>query len=196
MSPRIWLVRHSQTAWSGRRFCGRTDLVLTPSGEARAAALAASIGPEIATGAVLRASPLRRAARTAAAISAVTGLPLAFDVRWVEIDMGDAEGCTFSEVDARWPAIASTLAAGRLPERWPGGERLCDVDARVRPAWEETAASAAAAGCAVVVAHGMVLARALELAGVAGNTVQFAPAEAIVLDADGPTWRIVHRWRA
>ena len=110
--------------------------------------------------------------------------------------MGEAEGRTFAEVEARWPEITAALAVGVLPAAWPGGETEADVAARVGAAWSDLVADATSAGAVVLVAHGMVMRRALSLAGVAGAGAPFAPAEAILLDADGSGWRLAGRWRA
>jgi len=59
------LLRHGETEWSrAGRHTGRTDLPLTPAGEAAAAALAPALaGRDIRA---VFASPLQRATRTAA----------------------------------------------------------------------------------------------------------------------------------
>lgn len=40
MSEVVWLVRHASTAWSGQRWCGRTDLPLSQAGREEAERLA------------------------------------------------------------------------------------------------------------------------------------------------------------
>ena len=88
--PECVLVRHGETAWSlDGRHTGRTDLPLTPVGEAQAAALAPRPG-RLRFTAVL-ASPLVRARATAA----LAGLDDAeIDPDLAEWDYGDYEGLT------------------------------------------------------------------------------------------------------
>jgi broad specificity phosphatase PhoE len=92
----ITLVRHASTSWSGRRFCGRSDLTLSAEGEAEAALLAERLAPQAGT--ALRASPLRRAQQTARAIADRHGLLVETDDALREIDFGEVEGLTFDEI--------------------------------------------------------------------------------------------------
>ncbi len=90
----LWLVRHGQTAWSlSGQHTGRTDLPLTPEGEAQARALAPRLDRPFT--AVLT-SPLQRAARTAE----LAGLAAVTDDRLQEWDYGHAEGRTTAELAA------------------------------------------------------------------------------------------------
>ncbi len=97
------LVRHGETDWNrARRIQGSTDIPLNDTGRAQAAA----------AGALLRgrrwsriiASPLSRAAETAAIIAEGVGMPAPeHDAAFVERHYGEAEGCTGAELDARFP---------------------------------------------------------------------------------------------
>ena len=72
----VWLVRHAETEWSANgRHTGRTDIPLTPAGEAAARALA----PRLAGHRFARVlvSPLGRARATAE----LAGVPAAPEVR-------------------------------------------------------------------------------------------------------------------
>src|SRR5207237_1987478 len=64
---RLYVVRHARTAWTGRRYCGRTDVPLTSAGRRDATALGSRLA-SIAGGALVRTSPLGRAVEPAALI--------------------------------------------------------------------------------------------------------------------------------
>ena len=120
------LVRHGETDWNReRRIQGSTDIPLNDTGREQAAA----------AGELLRgrqwsriiASPLARAAETAAIIAERVGMPgPELDGAFVERNYGDAEGCTGAELDARFPewtdvpgretreAVAERVIAGLL----------------------------------------------------------------------------------
>jgi broad specificity phosphatase PhoE len=93
------LLRHGETAWSrDHRHTGRTDIPLTPAGEAAAAALA----PVLAGRPVVAAftSPARRAVRTAE----LAGLASAKqDPDLQEWDYGGYEGLTTQQIRSRRP---------------------------------------------------------------------------------------------
>jgi probable phosphoglycerate mutase len=96
--PVVYLVRHGETEWSkAGRHTGRTDLPLTPSGEAEARALRSRLAGT-AFGYVV-ASPLRRALRTAE-LAGFTATPEP-DLR--EWDYGDYEGLTSAAIRAANP---------------------------------------------------------------------------------------------
>ena len=138
-APTVALVRHASTAWSGRRYAGRSDPPLDAAGRAAAAEVgrefAGSIGPD---GRIV-SSPLRRALETAEAIAAATGAPITLDARWQEADVGSVEGLTFLDIAARWPDLARRLADGETDIDWPDGETAAAFDARVRAAWSAIA---------------------------------------------------------
>jgi len=155
-------VRHARTAWTGRRYCGLTDLPLSVTGRREAAALADRIRP-LAPSAVVLTSPLRRALQTAQAIA--LGRPLHVDRRLREVDFGEAEGLSFAQIAGRWPDLAATLASGTVPLAWPAGERWSDVGARVRAVREDLRDLKSDV---IVVTHAFIAVALLEGSGVAG----------------------------
>lgn len=105
---------------------GRTDGQPTPAGIAACAEQARNLEPER-----LVASDLQRCRRAGEAIAASSGLPLAIDPRWRELDFGEWDGKAASTLDAK------TL--GRFwddPDAYPppGGERWSSLVARVAAA--------------------------------------------------------------
>jgi probable phosphoglycerate mutase len=158
------LVRHGESELIvQRRFQGRAETPLSATGRRQAALVAARLarphatpplplpeGPPLA----IVHSPLGRATETAAAIEAALRAPDGFgraipmrpDDRILEIAQGDWEGRLASEIEA---SDGDLLAVWRRrpTEAWaPGGERLHEVRARVRPALADLLAELAAAG--------------------------------------------------
>ena len=121
----IVFARHGQTAPNRDGLVlGRADPDLTEEGRRQAALLAAALADEPVTAIVT--SPLLRARRTAEAVGAACGLPVAVEERLVEIDWGTWEGrpagsLAVADVD-RWRADDGTA---------PEGESLDSLSRRV-----------------------------------------------------------------
>ena len=159
----IVLVRHAATTWSGARYCGRADPPLSAAGRRGAKALAEDLAPSLPAGLRIVSSPSRRATQTAAAIARRLPDPPAIelDERWLETDVGLAEGLTFDEVAERFPALADALAGGTASIDWPGGETAADLASRIRGAW---AAVLATGRPTLVVSHAGAVRIAIALA--------------------------------
>jgi len=149
----VILVRHGATAWSGRRYAGRSDPWLTADGQAQAWALATDLAGTLAGRIHIVTSPSRRARQTARAIARSTGAPLSMDGRWSESDFGWAEGRTFVELEAREPAIAARLAVGEVDIDWPGGGSAEALRTRVALALADARRMADGGVTVIVVAH-------------------------------------------
>lgn len=143
----LYLLRHGEPEGAGR-LIGATDAAPTAAGIAACVDQACDLGAE-----VLIASDLSRARAAGEAISAQSGVALAIDPRWRELDFGAWDGLAPGEVDG-------TALAGFWddPDRYPppGGERWSAIVGRV---------SAALAGLAarptLVVTHGGAMRAAL-----------------------------------
>jgi len=158
----IVLVRHAATAWSGTRYCGRSDPPLSDAGRADAARLGAELAPIIAAGTSVVSSPSLRAVATAQAIASAAGIRrIDTDDRWLEADVGVAEGRTFEELAELAPEIAGALAGGALEIDWPSGESHRALAHRVAAAWDEIVGGRRPT---VVVTHAGPLMHALALA--------------------------------
>jgi broad specificity phosphatase PhoE len=122
----ILFVRHGETEANRARLAlGRADPPLTDHGRSQAAALAARLAD---SGAVrVLSSPLARARATADAIAAALGVTVEEEPRLVEMDYGEWDERSFSELPSedltRWRTDASFAP--------PGGESLLAVGARV-----------------------------------------------------------------
>lgn len=152
---RLVVCRHGETAWNvEQRIQGQLDIPLNATGRRQAQRLGAALaGEELAA---VYASDLARAAETAAAIAAVSGLAVRRDAGLRERAFGRFEGQTFAEIEARWPADARRWRQ-REPDFAPGdGESLRDFSARCVAAVRAIAARHPGEAIALV-AHGGVL---------------------------------------
>ena len=130
-------------------------------------------------------SPSRRAHDTATILARrLAPAVIDVDARWMETDVGDAEGLTFDEVAARFPDLARRLTAGDADIDWPGGETGVALAARVAAAW---AALLTDDVPTIVVSHAGTLRIAHALAtGRPPAEVPFpGTAEAVLLEVDG-----------
>ena len=173
--PDVWLARHGETEWTlSRQHTGRTDLPLTPHGEAQARALAAKLGDK-AFARVLT-SPLQRARETAR----LAGYPAAeVDDRLVEVDYGDYEGITTAEIRESRPDW------DLWTDGCPGGESVDEVGARLDPLLDELRAGE---GPFLLFGHGHCLrilaARWLGLPAREGRVLLLAPASIAELGSE------------
>jgi len=95
---RFYFVRHGETIWNreGNRYCGRTDLPLTPDGLQQAHQIAKNLGQLSFDHAIV--SPRLRARQTAQPLLTRLGLSMQIDERLREIEFGDWEGLTPQEI--------------------------------------------------------------------------------------------------
>jgi len=119
----LYLVRHGETEWSrARRHTGRTDVPLSPAGEAEARALGAHLdGLEVDR---VLASPLARATTTARL--AGFGERLETTLALLEFDYGEYEGLTTPQIRAGRPGW------DLFRDGCPGGETAGAVAERAR----------------------------------------------------------------
>lgn len=127
-APRVIIWRHGRTAWNAEgRFQGQADPPLDDVGVAQAGAAAALLAGFPVSAIV--SSDLQRAAQTADALSARTGVPVALDPRLRERSLGHWEGLTRSEVEATFPDEFADWVVGRELTR-RGGETRAHVAQR------------------------------------------------------------------
>jgi broad specificity phosphatase PhoE len=158
----IVVVRHGQSEWNAvRRWQGTADPPLTALGREQARAQAEMLTGVDWTGPW--ASPLQRAAETAAILSDELGLgPVRLDDRLREAHAGEWEGLTPTEIEAAWPGL---LAANRRP---PSFEPDHEVQERAWSAIADIASHVAAEAfgrVGLVVAHSGLMRRIGELHG-------------------------------
>jgi broad specificity phosphatase PhoE len=138
----LYLVRHGETEWSrARRHTGRTDVPLSPAGEAEAKALGDHLrGLEVDR---VLSSPLARAVETARL--AGFGDRLETTPALVEFDYGEYEGLTTSEIRASRPGW------DLFRDGCPGGETVQGAAERARSLVSQLTASE---GRAMLFGHG------------------------------------------
>ena len=128
--PVIYLARHGETAWTiSHQHTGRTDLPLTPQGEAEASRLGQRL--KGLTFAAVLTSPLRRAVRTCEL--AGFGSAVQIDPDLVEWNYGAYEGRTSAEIHVErpdWELFRDGAPGGESPEQI--GARADRVIRRVR----------------------------------------------------------------
>jgi len=149
------LLRHGETEWSkAGKHTGRTDIPLTPRGEAAAAALAPLLADRPV--AAVFTSPAARAIRTAELALGALAASAKPDPDLWEWDYGGYEGMTTGQIQAArpgWYLWRDGVISGDADH--PGetvdsvGERTDRVLARTRPLLAE--------GDVILVAHGHVL---------------------------------------
>ena len=148
----IFLVRHGETEWNrARRYQGWSDSPLTAEGVAQAEAIGRRLAaiPE-AAGAVIVASPLGRARRTAEIIGECLGraAPPRFDERLREISLGAWDGLGRREIRTR---LGAAFAEFEWYFETPDGEAYDAFAGRVGDALRDLAG-----GPVIVVCHGVV----------------------------------------
>jgi broad specificity phosphatase PhoE len=138
----LYLVRHGETAWSrARRHTGRTDLPLSPAGEAEALALGTHLrGLEADR---VLSSPLTRAVSTAKLAGFGDRVELTDGL--LEVDYGEYEGRTIREIRSARPGW------DLFRDGCPGGETVEAATERARALVDELAAGP---GTAVLFGHG------------------------------------------
>lgn len=163
---RLRLVRHAETEAAARGRCiGRTDVGLSPEGLRAAEALALRLRL-LAPPAAVYASTSRRALETARPIATACGAPLTAEPGLCEVDFGAFEGLAFEEIARRHPAAWREWMERPATIRFPGGEALSDLAARIGRALCAIAGNHPGASVAVVSHAGPIraaLARALGL---------------------------------
>jgi len=109
---RVLLWRHGRTEWNvQRRFQGQSDPPLDDVGRAQAreaAAMLAAVEPD-----AMYSSDLVRATETAAALTALTGLPVRLDSRLRERALGRWEGLNRADVAGLYKQEYAAWLAGR-----------------------------------------------------------------------------------
>lgn len=146
----LYLVRHGETDWNrARRIQGRTDIPLNDTGREQARATGRLLSSRSWDG--IFASPLGRAAETAAIIADELGLPSPVPLAAVvERDYGAAEGLDYRTLERRYPEGTPV----------PGRESREQVAARVVPALIALAAEHPGSAL-LVVSHGGAIRSAL-----------------------------------
>jgi 2,3-bisphosphoglycerate-dependent phosphoglycerate mutase len=170
LTLRLFLVRHGETESNRQGLAlGRADVPLNDLGRKQAGQLAAALADEPLL--AIYASPLQRTIDTARAIATAHNLSVSIEPAFIEMDVGEVEGLTFSELRERYPQLLETWVSAQGPQSaMPGGERLLDVQQRATKA-VQSLATRHPEGAVCVVTHNFVIlslladALAIDLAG-------------------------------
>jgi probable phosphoglycerate mutase len=149
MTARLIIWRHGNTEWNATdRVQGQTDVPLSELGRQQATAAASRLA-ELKPDHIVT-SDLRRAADTAAALAALTDLPVRTDARLRERHYGQWQGLNLTEIAERYPDEYLRWRSGHEVGAC-GVESNGDVVKRARAALED---AAALGGTVVVASHG------------------------------------------
>lgn len=147
----IVLTRHGQTEWNREeRFRGRADIPLNATGERQAVALAERLAAFPVT--AIYTGPLQRARRTGDICAARLARRAEVLPGLLDLDFGEWQGLSPDEAAARDPELYRLWLATPGAVRFPGGERLADVQQRAVAGLEEVIARHPGE-TAVLVAH-------------------------------------------
>ena len=150
----LHLIRHGESVYNAEgRIQGHADIPLSELGcrQAEAAAEALAGQPLEA----IFASPLRRAAQTAEIIAKRLGLPVKFDDRLKEIDVGIFQGKMHGELERIYPEEIARWRSEELDYAVPGGESRRQILYRGRAAFESILAEGREN--VAIVSHGRIL---------------------------------------
>lgn len=181
----LWLIRHGETEWSlSGAHTGRTNIPLTATGLAQAAALGRFLGNKVFS--LVLTSPLQRALHTCEA--AGFGVRAVVEPNLHEWNYGDYEGRTTHEIrelNPHWSLWHDGAPGGETPEQVAG--RADAVIAR----------AAAVEGDVALFAHGHLLrvltARWLGLEAAAGRLFALGTASISTLGYEREM-RVITRW--
>ncbi|MEM7516969.1 MAG: histidine phosphatase family protein, partial [Planctomycetota bacterium] len=192
---RVWLARHALVHERFQKSAyGSQDVPLSEEGLRQTARLCEAFeGAQLTN---VRASDLERARRLGQCISLRTETPFTLDPRLREINRGDWSGLKKSEFRERWMAAAEAWYEEPRTWRPEGGENDEEVEARVLPAFEESAQAAADSGIpALLACHYNVIrvlqTRLLGLTPLAGWRLPIDLARATLLEVRSGRWHVV-----
>lgn len=125
----LYVARHGETEWNKKGIIsGRSDINLSAVGYQQAAALAIEVASRPITKIIC--SPLIRARKTAEIVNEKKQVPMIVDERLIELDYGDYDGTSDQQIGYLQNRTQFAL-------RYPNGESLMDVYARIVPLLKE-----------------------------------------------------------
>jgi len=190
----IYFIRHGETAWSlSGQHTGRTDLPLTPHGEAMARELATAL-KGIDFSLVLTSPRLR--ARTTCKLAGFDGTRVQLEPNLAEWDYGDYEGLRTAEIHEMHPAWDV------WKDGCPGGETPAGVSERADHLIARLIDASDITGNVIAFSHGQfgraLAARWIGLPVTQGQHFAIAPASISILgfEADHPHRRVISLWNS
>lgn len=191
---RVILIRHGETDWNRERRIqgGNSDTRLNEEGQQQAEKLARRLKTESIQ--AFYASPLQRAQDTAQAIARYHRLPVGTEPSLREIDAGELEGVTITEVGKHLSQLLTAPTEGAELPAIPGGESLTAVQHRV---WStiRRLVSRHNGGTLVVVSHYFAIltavCAALNLPLSQIDRLRISPASISIIAFDEPVARLI-----
>jgi probable phosphoglycerate mutase len=151
---KLHLIRHGESVYNAEgRIQGHADIPLSELGCRQAEATAEALAGQPID--AIYASPLRRAAQTAAIIAKRLGLPIQFNEQLKEINVGIFQGKIHAELEREYPVEIARWRSEEMDYAVPGGESRRQLLARGWAAFE--AIIAESRENVVVVSHGRIL---------------------------------------
>jgi len=154
--------RHGRTAWNADgRLQGQSDIELDETGHQQISAAAQALATTFPSATIIT-SDLKRAHRTAAELSDLTGQQPIIDTRLRERSFGEWEGLSRDVIAERWPELFAAWHSGTdAVAKPPGGESRQEVGLRVAEAVREHAAQVPEGEVLLVVSHGAAITAAI-----------------------------------
>jgi len=145
------LVRHGLTEYNvTRRFAGSSDVELSPLGCQQVAKLRERLADQPVD--CVYCSDLRRARVTAEMLTDGRDVPVTACLELREVDYGECEGLTFSQIKERYPEVAERVVAPDKGLEFPGGESFAAMVDRITR-FKERLAQHAASDNVLIVSH-------------------------------------------
>ena len=147
----MFLIRHGriQTQDDDKRYIGQIDLPLDEEGIRQSVCLQKRLaGEDIST---IYSSDLSRTRKTAEIIAADRGIRIIIRKDLREISLGEWEGCTFIDIERRFPAEFKARGEDIANYRVPGGESFAECGQRVVKAFDDILRSSS--GNILIVGH-------------------------------------------
>jgi broad specificity phosphatase PhoE len=191
---RLFLVRHGETEPNRRGLAlGRADVPLNDTGRSQAKRLAFALSrkPLVA----VYSSPLSRTVETARSIASAHGLAVQIEPGLIEMDIGELDGLTFSEVRARYPGLLEAWVGSEGPAHsMPGGESLVDVQERAVAAVRSLAGHDTGESVCLVTHNFVLLSLLAEILGIdlsGFRRLRHAVAGITTVEVNGETRRLL-----
>ncbi|NLV35138.1 MAG: histidine phosphatase family protein [Clostridiaceae bacterium] len=130
MKTRLIFVRHAEAEGNrSRHFHGWTDSPITERGHLQAKRVAEALSDVDVD--IIYSSSLKRTMQTASYIARVKKLPVTQTDQLKEINGGDWEGLTWTELERRWPEAYNTWENSPHEHQMPNGESMEEFQRRV-----------------------------------------------------------------
>jgi len=156
---RLLLIRHGQSKGNAAGYIqGRGEYPLSDLGREQAHRMAQRLSEEYDGIAAVYTSPQSRAVETAEILAEAVGVPLTFDDRLQEYDIGALTGLTMEEVREQFPRLYDVWMQD--PDEWlpfPHAETHESFRRRVREVFAEIATCLDGTEFVAVVSHGGTL---------------------------------------